>query len=385
MQISKNEYVDVRAIRHLASNIGDVAKDCCGNELDLRGVINREFPIISLLLRTQLSSQLRGNFTNCNTIYKRNEDVGRDMYYLQVPASVYSLPVKSTIGECCFAPIDLAKCAGEVPLFRLCLKDCETLDDILMADEIKLNTGIAGLVNKGMSLRQARLVMDRLSYVFQAGKNIINGVKDLETETQKPFHGLLEVYENPAVIPITAQFGILNAFKSLGCRINAMRGNDTFWFTCHPIVYQAIRSRIHQNVYGELPDGWSKLGNEYSLYKDIPMGDLTFNGIPFVLDKNLTPDIVGQTGEVYMISSNAVGMWLKNDLANPKQFGGFTDDNFIEEAYDECGSRCMFLYTIGAVVNNNADRIAKIVDIPLDNVCLTGLQGIDIVPQTLIG
>lgn len=363
MTIKNEEAVD---IRHLSSNIGTIVNDCCGNDLTPHSPIEKQFELLSWLANTSLTQEMKNGLSTCNT-YKDS-----DGWKLKVPATIYSLPATDTTGECCFAPFDFAKCSGEIPLKRICLKDCKTLDDMMMEDEVTLSNGVKNLLSKGMTLEQAKDKINRLSFAFFAESTIIRGVHDVETLTTKPFHGLLEVMENPAVISIDASRGILMAFESLRCRLRYLKGGDNYVLACNDLTLESIKARIEKDIFGEYPKGWNIDSN----------GNLTFEGFRFVTSKHFPVDLVGNLGEIWILSSQAVGMWLKTDILNPIVIGDFNEKPIT----DGCGSKCTFYLTHGGVVNNNADKIAKIINIPLNDACIAGIQGITdrVVPTTII-
>ena len=86
-----------------------------------------------------------------------------------------------------------------------------------------------------------------------------------------------------------------------------------------------------------------------------------------------------------MLASDAVGINLATDL--------MPSDDFVKTAetlgtapVDGCGQDCRYYYNFGAAFANNANRIMKIVNIPISGACaaaITDLGGL-IMPNTLI-
>lgn len=352
--------------KQLSSNIGDILSGCNVTEGTLASELQDKFPLYNWLKSTKLSRTIEAN-KNVESFKKTG-----GKWKVAVPASYNSLPAVSTQGECCWAPFDFAKTAEEVELMHFCLKDCKSVDDALWDDQLKLTKGVSGLATKGMTKAQIQDKVARLSMAFLSNANIIKGVSTVETATLKPFHGLMEVMENTAVMSISGATGVINAFDRIGCRLAVLGGASDYVFAVHPVGYETIKASLVKDQNGEYPAGWEKSGDT-----------VKFNGIAFIADDQMPIDLEEGTFEVWALSSEAVGLTMRYDIANPVAL----DEQFEELTYEQgCGKSCVWYYNAGAVVNNNADKIAKIVDIPVSTACTDGLVGINAiaVPETIV-
>lgn len=353
----------------LASNFTDVIPDCTGIGVDIKTELQNRYPLYIWLINTSLSRMMRAQVNGENgacIMYKDSEG-----YHLQVPGTFWSEANASTAGECCWVPFDFAKCENNVPIKRLCLKDCESIDDELLGKMRRLNAGYGDLVSKGTSYYDTAKQIARLSMAFLTAYTVIDGTDNNDTGVLKPFHGLLQLMMNPAVTAV-AGTDILSAFAQIACRM-AFLGGGEYVFAVNPLIYQSILSVIVPGQFGEYPTGWTRSGNE-----------VKFNGIGFLQDKHVPVDMENATGEVWVLAGDAVGAWMATDL--------MPADDFIKELGQEetlangCFSSCTYYYNFGTTFNNNATKLMKITDIPVSAACanVTGDLGGLIFPETLI-
>lgn len=355
----------------LATNFTDVIPDCCGQDVDIKTELMNRHPLYTWLLGTQLSRRVRDqiNSADGNCYLVKNDG----SYVIKVPGTFWSLDPKDTSEECCWVPLDFAKCAGEVPVRRLCLKDCDNIDDELLGRKLRVQSSYGGVARAGETYWETKKRIARLSMAFFTVYNIMYGRIGQTTPILKEFHGLFDVMSNAAVVSLPGA-NILSAFDSLWCRLSLMGDTTGIVFGLNPIVYNSLLSAITPDITGRYPAGWTRQGDE-----------LRFHGIRFIQDRFVPVDMAEGTGEIWVLASDAVGVWLATDL--------MPQDAFIKESghqeqslADGCGSDCTYYYNFGSVFNNNANRIAKIVDVPISAACMatTGDLGGLINPTTLI-
>ena len=347
-----NDTVDITT---LATNFTDVIPDCCGTDVDPIRELQERHPVFNFLINSALASRVRQQIDGQNGNCFLQKDTNGE-YVLKIPGTFWTLEPESSAEECCWAPFDFAKCAGEVPVKRLCLKDCDTIDNELLGRFLRVRSDYGGVARSGETYWDTKKRIARLSMAFLTQYNVMYGQTNSTTNVLKPFHGLFEVMSNPAVIAISG-YNVLAAFEELACRLSFLGGLDGFVIAVNPIIYQSLDSVIQPSIYGLLPNGWSRNGNE-----------LSFRGIRFMRDSFIPVDLTNMTGEAWVLAGDSVGAWMATDLLPADAF--IKESGHQEESLaDGCGSSCTFYYNFGTVFNNNANRIARIVDIPITAAC----------------
>jgi len=365
----KNQAVDMHK---LSTNFINVVADCDVDGLVPKNVINDNFPLVTWLLNTSFARVMRERSTN--PMHFRKSDTEGVEWEMTVPGTIWTLEPANSTDDCCWAMPDFAKCASDVPLFLLCLKDCDSIFDNLVYKNLKINekTAINGIAYSGETAEETNDRIRRLWMAFYTAKTAILGTSTTSDNIVKPFHGLLEVMENDAVTKIYGG-NILAAFDSLGCRLDVLGGSG-YVFAVNPIIYSAIDAAVVAGQNGELPSGWSRVN-----------GELKYKGIGFIADKLVPVDQTAGTGEVWVLASDAVGLFLATTLMPTGSF--IVKDDFTEQTKAEgCAERCTYLYNYGAVANNNATRLAVITDIPVASACTDAIGDLgDLInPETLI-
>lgn len=365
---------DLTQIIKLSSNIGDIgiAPDYSKNVL--RNPMQDQYPLLRWLMATSMSSLIRNASRQGLAQIHKDTDTGQWM--IMLPYSVGTEAPIDTSGACCWVPLDIAKCGDKAPLNLLCLKDCyDIMDELINENRYPGSNDLTSyFLRPGESVQAARKRMAKMSMAFFTAWNVILGVSSAGTEVLKPFHGLLEVMEDPAVIKIVGS-NILGAFDSLMCRLEVL-GSGNYTVAVHPLTYQGIDSVVQPGRFNQLPPGWTRGGN----------GELRFNNIGFIKDKMVPVDMVTGTGEAWVLDGGTTGVYLGTDL--------FPTDDFIRHSYASnddptkgCASECDFYYNFGSVFNSNPNHLAMITDIPLSANCLgNSLAGLDglIKPDTLV-
>lgn len=355
----------------LSTNFTDVIPECCQNDLEVKTALMNRHPLYTWLINTQLSRRVRGNLqgrdANCYLVK------GEDGYELKLPGSFWTLEPTDTSEECCWVPLDFAKCSGTVPVRRLCLKDCDSIDEELMGRFLRVNSDFGGVTRAGETYWETKKRIARLSMAFFTVYNLMYGRIGQTTPILKEFHGLFDVMSNAAVVAIPGT-NPLSAFDSLWCRLSLLGATDGFVFGLNDITYNSLLAVVTADQFGNLPTGWTRNGDE-----------LRFHGIEFIRDRFVPVDMAEGTGEIWLLASDAVGAWLATDLMPADAF--IKESGHKEETLQNgCGSSCTFYYNYGTTFNNNANRIAKIVDVPISAACMatTGDMGALIMPTTLI-
>lgn len=359
----------------LASNFADIASgcDCSLDGATLASEMMTRFPLVDWALGTAMSRTARNASVgengrlNLNFISKNSEG----KWMMKVPGNIWTLPQESPDTECCWEKFDFDKCCGEVPLNLLCLKDCDSVFDNLVYDTLRItkSEAVPGISNTGETLSTVERRLAKLSFAFYLGYTSTLGMDDTYTDILKPFHGILSVMNNPA-IPQFATTSILSVFEMLDCYLTAAGFSGDYVFAAHPLIFQSIDSAVVRSQYGELPRGWSREG-----------GVLRFRGIRFIQDKMVPVDLENNTGEVWLLDGNSFGLFLARDL-----FAPFEKESGIDTSVDNCGSECRYLYNFGTAFNNNSDKLAKIINVPINSACTGVLGGLESIlrPTTLI-
>lgn len=356
----------------LATNYPYVVPDCTGAGAEVKTMLMDRFPLFTWLNGTDLSRAVRSRIGENGLCMMHQNESGK--WVIEVPRTVWTLPAQSTKSECCWQPFDFAKCAGNVPVNLLCLKDCTPILDEFIGRSLTVPTALEGVAGDGETMENIRKRVARLSMAFLTAYTVILGVDDTYTDILKPFHGLLAVMENPAVVSIQGA-AVLSAFDSVACRLALLGDRGQFVFAVNPVTYESIKAEIRPGQYGELPIGWRYTAD----------GELEFSGIRFIKDALVPVDLEGQTGEVWVLASDAVGVNLATDLMPADAFIK-SSDTLTNTPADGCGQNCNYYYNFGAAFNNNANRLMKIVNIPISGACsaaITDLGGL-VMPTTLI-
>ena len=360
-------------VAQLSTNYIDIISDCGGIEgFDPKNVLQNRFPLATWLLNTAFARYLRQRSTDAENFTRSNEtDVIRDM---SIPGTVWTLEPQNSSDDCCWTMPDFAKCASQVPLYGLCLKDCDNIFEDLFYRRLNITyrQALDGVARTGESVKEVNRRIQRLWMAFYTAHTLVLGTSSTSDNITKPFHGLIEVLENPAVMNIYGS-NILGAFASLGCRLDVLGGRG-YIFACNPIIYNAIKAVVTPDRNGRFPEGWTRNGET-----------ITFHGIGFIQDSMVPVDMANSTGEVWMLAGDSVGGFLATNLMPEADF--IIEDDFTEQTKaNGCGKLCTYLYNYGAVANNNAQRLAVITDVPFNANCadsIGDLGGI-IQPTTLI-
>lgn len=357
-------------VMKLSTNFIDMISDCEGlDDISLRNALQNRYPLAAWLLDTQFANLMRRRSTNPQILHRSSEE-GVE-WEMELPGSIYTLEPSNAATDCCWTMPDFAKCAGTVPLNMVCLKDCDNIFDTMIFERLRINdrVDLAGIARSGETVDAVNARIRRLWMAFYTMHTAILGTSGTSDNIVKPFHGLLEVLQNNAVISISGT-NIMAAFESLGCRLSVL-GSDGFVFAVNPLIYRSIEAAIKPDQNGFLPDGWTRDAN----------GRLRYMGIGFIDDKLVPVDMVNMTGDIWVLDGSAVGLFLAYNLGNEKEVV-IESEQTLENG---CGQKCVYLYNFGTVANNNANRIMVISDVPVSSACteIADLAAL-INPQTLI-
>lgn len=361
----------VMDVEKLATNFIDIISDCAGLEdFDLRNALQDYSELAVWLMGTRFARTLRAKSNNPQILRKSSaEGVEWEM---DMPGTVYTLAPSNSGTDCCWTMPDFAKCKGTVPLDMICLKDCDNIFDTMVYERLRINdrTDLAGFARSGETVEEANARIRHLWMAFYTMHTLILGTRSTSDNITKPFHGLLEVLQNDAVISI-AGANILAAFESVACRLDVLGGEEDMVFAANPLIYRSIEMAVRPDENGNLPDGWEKVN-----------GKLRFHGIGFITDKLVPVDLVNMSGDVLLLDGSAVGAFLFYVVGREKE----VNDNFTEESKENgCGTFCHYLYNVGTVANNNANRLMVISGVPVSSACtdIADLAGL-INPTTLV-
>lgn len=357
-------------VQELASNFVDIISDCQSLEdFTLRNALQDRYPLAVWLMETRFSNILRDMESDPQRFHKGGED--NKQWVMDVPGTVYTLAPANSGDDCCWTIPDFAKCAGSVPMSFVCLKDCDNIFDSLVYDKLRINAKAAleRFAREGETINQVENRIRHLWMAFYTMHTAILGTMQTSDNIVKPFHGLLEVLQNDAVVSISGA-NILAAFDSIACRL-AVLGGDDWVFAVNPLIYRSIKAVIKKDERGEYPDGWSVDAN----------GRLRFEGIGFIDDKLVPVDMEAMTGDIWLIDGSATGLYLAYDLGREAERDTFTE----ETKANGCGSECHFLYNFGTVANNNANRVMVISGVPVSSACTEVADLAELInPTTLV-
>ena len=183
-------------VEQLATNFIDIISDCVGLEdFTLRNAIQNEYPLATWLLATSFSRVMRQRSTNPQMMHKKD-----GVWTLEVPGTVWTLEPQNSGDDCCWTMPDFAKCASDVPMSMLCLKDCDDIFDKMVFERLRINDRIdlAGIARSGETVDDVNDRIRRLWMAFYTMHTAILGTMDTSDNIVKPFHGLLEVLQNDA-------------------------------------------------------------------------------------------------------------------------------------------------------------------------------------------
>ncbi|WP_304762624.1 hypothetical protein [Faecalibaculum rodentium] len=338
------------------SNIGSLGRNIDLSDNELANQLQMDFPLVDWLMNTTPSANMRGKYDAGNLPMYKDDD---NTWKIRLPFTVGTLPPEDTSGECCWTPMELAKCGKETSLHLLCLKDCETMLDnfILKKQRFQANDLINYFMQKGETIKQARVRMAEMSFVWFQKHNIVLGTPDTRTATLKPFNGLLSVIEDPAVIKVAGTTP-LAAFDSLACRY-AVLGEGDIVYACHPLTYYSLQREIVKGKNGEYPEGWTK---------DESTGEIKFHNHGFIKDKDIPVDEDAGVGEIWQLDGTAVGCMMFTSFIPSEEFRRHTfstNNNQVEG----CAAECDYYYNAGLVFCTNPNKLAVITDVPLSTNC----------------
>lgn len=363
--------VSADELMKLSTNFIDIISDCEGVEdFSVRNELQDYYPLVTWLLNTPYARLMRSRSNDPQKFHKSTEE--GVAWEMDVPGTVYTLAPANSGDDCCWTMPDFAKCASKAPLFMLCLKDCDNIFDKMVMQRLRINdrTDLAGIARDGESVEQVNERIRTLWFAFYLAHTAVQGTSTTSDNIVKPFHGLLEVMQDDAVVSISGA-NPLAAFDSLGCRLDVLGGSDNYVFATNPLIYGSIERLIVPDERGMLPAGWTKVN-----------GELRYHGIGFIRDKLVPVDMTNNTGDIWVISGDTVGLFFGFNLNNPF----VVRDDFTEETKaNGCATLCTYLYNFGVVASANANRVMVISDVPVSSACteIADLAGL-INPTTLI-
>lgn len=360
MNYMNTSLLDAHAVdmAKLSTNLPEIiGQDCTGAGFDLASEVQNNFPLVTWLLNTSLSSRVRSLVYSNGFHLVTKDDKGN--YQIGVPASLNTVTPKSSNTECCWAPMDFAKTESQMPLNLLCLKDCDSITDDLLGKVLGFgNTTVDTFVNRGDTAAEVKRRVARMSMAFYTAYTAVLGLDDTYTDILKPFHGLMQIMEDATVVKISAANDVLAAFDSLLCRLLVLgiNPNDVV-IAVHPVIYNSILSLIVPGQWNELPYGWTRSGDT-----------VKFHGISFLQDKLVPIDSATSKGEAWVLTGDAVGLFMFGQLLPD---GDFVRTSGFGEATptDGCGQTCTYYFNIGTALANNTNRLAVITGISVSAAC----------------
>lgn len=364
--------LDARAVEaeKLASNFIDIISDCESLEdFNLRNELQNYSELGTWLLNTSFARMMRRRSTDPQMLTKSDKE-GVE-WEMKIPGSVYTLEPANSGADCCWTIPDFAKCAGDVPLDFVCLKDCDKIFDYMIMDRLRINekSRLEGFARVGETINDVENRIRHLWMGFYTLHTVVLATRATSDNIVKPFHGLLEVVQNDAVISISGA-NVLGAFDSLGCRLDVL-GGDGWVYAVHPLIYRTLDELVVADERGQLPSGWSRVN-----------GRLRYKGHGFIEDKLVPIDMENLTGDIWVLDGSAVGAFLGYNIGDEMEIR----NDFTEQSKEDgCAQLCTYLYNFGTVASNNANRIMVISNVPISSACtqIADLASL-IVPTTLV-
>jgi len=354
----------------LASNFIDIISDCESLEdFSLRNELQRYSELGTWLLNTSFARLMRRRSTDPQMLTKSDKE-GVE-WEMKLPGSVWTLEPANNGADCCWTVPDFAKCSGDVPLDFVCLKDCDKIFDYMIMDRLRINekSRLEGFARVGETINDVENRIRHLWMAFYTLHTMILATRATSDNITKPFHGLLEVMQNDAVISLSGA-NVLGAFDSLGCRLDVL-GGDGWVFALHPLIMNALRAVVVADERGNYPNGWTRNGDT-----------LRFKGHGFIEDKLVPIDMENLTGDIWVLDGSAVGAFLGYNIGDELE----VRNDFTEQSKEDgCAQLCTYLYNFGTVASNNANRLMVISNVPISSACtqIADLASL-IVPTTLV-
>lgn len=367
-QMIMNRAVDVA---QLSSNFIAIISDCAGTEgYTLRNALQDRYPLAYWLMNTVYANMMRDFVSDPQKMVKSTEE-GVE-WELNLPGTVWTLAPVNSGDDCCWTLPDFAKCAGSVPMAMVCLKDCDNIFDTMVYDKLRINgkTSLERFAREGETLADVEKRIRHMWMAFYTMHTMILGTMNTSDNIVKPFHGLLEVLTNSAVISLSGA-NLLAAFASIGCRLDVLGGSD--WvFAANPLIYRSVEAAVVPDENGNLPDGWSR-GSD---------GRLRFHGIGFIDDKLVPVNMTNNTGDIWLIDGESTGAVLGYNVGDEYEI----NQDFTEQTKaNGCGQVCNYLYNYGTVGNGNANRVMVISNVPISSACTQIADLAELInPKTLV-
>ena len=354
LRMLETRAVDANELMKLSTNFIDIISDCEGLEdFSVRNELQDYYPLVAWLLNTPFARMLRARSTDPQKFHRSSEeDVEWEM---DVPGTVWTLEPSNEGTDCCWTMPDFAKCSTSVPLMMLCLKDCDKIFDQMIMERLRINsrTDLAGIAREGETVDTVNERLRIMWFAFYLAHTAIVGTTKTSDNITKPFHGLIEVLNDDAVISVGGT-NPLAAFASVGCRLDVLGGQD-YIFATNPLIYTSLLNVIVPDEAGRYPAGWSRTGDT-----------LRFKGIGFLTDKLVPVNMTNGTGDIWLLSGDSVGLFFGFNLNNPYEIR----NDFTEQTLENgCGQLCTYLYNFGTVAANNANRMMVISGVPISSAC----------------
>lgn len=358
-------------MKKLSTNFIDIISDCKSLEdFEKRNPIQDSYPLVAWLLSTPYAQRMRAISTNPQKLHKSTEE-GIE-WEMDTPGSVWTLEPSNSGTDCCWTMPDFAKCDSSVPLFLLCLKDCDNIFDTLIMDRLRINerSDLLGIARSGETVNEVNDRIRKLWFAFYIAHTAVLGTSTTSDNITKPFHGLLEVVEDSAVMKFSGA-NVLAGFASMGCRLAALDGRDSGIIAVNPLIKMAIEEAVQPDDKGRYPAKWSRVN-----------GELRFMGLRFLEDKLVPVNVTEGIGEAWVLFGDSVGLFLAYNLYDAYVIR----DDFTEKSKEEgCGELCTYLCNYGTVGSSDANRIMVMQDIAISSACTDIADLVSLInPSTLI-
>lgn len=338
------------------------------NSADVRTfneMMETEFPLAMWLMNTPYARTLR-NRINSDL---KNIFMDGNKIKVNIPGEAYSIPRTQGADECCWVPDDLAKCGGTAEIKTLCLKDSENIGQSLIFNNIRLN-------DSTITVEEERKLIALRSLALHTAITVVQGTLGAFTDLTKPFQGLAEVLQNPAITSIDASACILGAFDIVACRLAVVGGHENSVFWMHPLTLNAVKAELKKDINGNLPAGWSITDQ----------GNVFFEGVPLRADKFMMYDFQNSTGTIVLLNGNNIGAVL--GATSDADYG--EGSRFVRNSYgysaNGCGADTVYYFNYGTVALNNANKALLISNVATSANCVQAVQDLQdvLATQTIV-
>lgn len=328
-------------------------------------MVTNQFGFLAALLGSPATQSLFTTDENGGRKYKNTRwNCDTSSYDIILGKTIWTELPEDIGTACCHTKPDVNGCLTIATPGRLCLRDC--YDDMTehWMRMLRQNYSLFG----GSSTKAEYEAELRAWFVFFQARDIMYGQKDVTGGNVPAFPGVLDVINQSTIAFSGAD--IIGAFEQLECRFSLLGGN--YVFGAHTLTIKALKDAVNRGG---------------QLYKNFSMdGDtLQFMGYPIIVDNLVPIDVTAGTGQLWFADLNVAGVFMEYNLTDTEIL---ETDSYTDSTTGDCFEHCVMLRNYGFAFTKDANKVGRIIDIPLSGACLGentlyGLGGL-MNPETLI-